>query len=130
MRIPAAASLAACLAMPLHAQDDVGARTYFEACGPCHGETAEGDGPMTEIMNVAVPDLTGLTAANGGTFPWFRLVHIIDGRSGLRAHGGEMPVFGAILRGDTVAADAPDGSPILISARVLAVVDYLESIQD
>ncbi len=121
--------LLVCLAQPALAQD-LGEQTYFEACGGCHGEAADGDGPMTEILLVTVPDLTTLAARNGGEFPWLKVVDIVDGRSALRAHGGPMPVFGAMFRGDTVAADAPDGSPVITSRRVLAVVDYLISIQN
>lgn len=113
----------------LAGEENLGETTFFESCGGCHGEKADGDGPMTEILNVTVPDLTTLSAANGGMFPWLRVVHIIDGRTGLRAHGGPMPIFGAVFKGDSVAADAPDGTPVITSARVLAVVDYLETLQ-
>ena len=58
------------------------------------------------------------------------MVYTIDGRSGLRGHGGPMPIFGALFTGDTAVADAPDGSPVIVSARVLALVDYLQSLQE
>lgn len=128
-----AALLAALLAGPAASQEAdrlaLGEETFMDACAGCHGENADGGGPMTEILTVPVPDLTQLAAQNGGEFPWLRTVHAIDGRTGLRAHGGPMPIFGMLFRGDTVAADAPDGSPVMVSERVLALVDYLESIQ-
>lgn len=117
-------------AAPAVAEDtDLGERTYLAACAGCHGDEGDGNGPMTEILTVPVSDLTGLAARNGGVFPWLEVVHVVDGRTGLRAHGGPMPVFGLILEGDTAIADAPDGTPVTASARVLAVVDYLEAIQ-
>jgi hypothetical protein len=117
-------------AMPAGAQDlALGEATFLSACAGCHGEAADGDGPMTEILTVEVPDLTGLAVRNGGTFPWLRTVHMVDGTTGLRAHGGPMPVFGTIFEGDTAVADAPDGTPVIMSARVLAVVEYLQSLQ-
>lgn len=117
-------------APPAAAQDiALGEATFLQACAGCHGEAADGDGPMTEVLTVPVPDLTRITARNGGAFPWLRVVHVVDGRSGLRAHGGPMPVFGSIFEGDTAVADAPDGTPVIMSARVLAVVAYLESLQ-
>lgn len=117
-------------ASPAVAQDDtLGERTFLAACAGCHGEDAGGGGPMTEILTVAVPDLTRLSEGNGGVFPWLRVVHVVDGRTGLRAHGGPMPIFGLMFEGDTVVADAPDGSPVTTSARVLAVVDYLATLQ-
>ena len=124
--------LIACLLMPVfaHAQDaDLGKTTFMEACATCHGIDADGAGPMTDILTVPVPGLTDLTARNDGVFPWLRVVHVVDGRTGLRGHGGAMPLFGSLFKGDTSIADAPDGSPVLVSERVLAVVEYLESIQ-
>lgn len=118
-------------ASPAVAADDqvLGRETYQGACAACHGAEAKGDGPMVDLISVPVPDLTGIAARNGGAFPWLKVVHIIDGRTGLRGHGGPMPLFGALFAGDTTAADAPDGSPVITSARVLAVTGYLASIQ-
>ena len=118
-------------ASPALAADDLvlGRETYQGACAACHGAEAKGDGPMVDLISVPVPDLTGIAARNDGTFPWLTVVHIIDGRTGLRGHGGPMPLFGALFAGDATAADAPDGSPVITSARVLAVTDYLASIQ-
>ena len=76
-----------------------------------------------------VPDLTGIAERDGGTFPWLKIVHMVDGRTGLRGHGGPMPIFGAVFTGDAVAADGPQGTPVITSQRVLDVVDYLMSIQ-
>jgi mono/diheme cytochrome c family protein len=126
--------LALMAAAPAMAQEPgsalaLGEETYQSSCAGCHGEGADGNGPMTEILTVPVPDLTGLSARNGGTFPWLRVVHTIDGRSGLRGHGGPMPIFGLLFQDDPAVADGPDGNPVFVSARVLAVVEYLESIQ-
>ena len=129
MRRLAVSTLAAVLSFtPALAEDD-GRQLYLDACATCHGVSAEGDGPMTRILTLPVPDLTGLSDRNGGSFPWLTTVHMIDGRTGLHGHGGAMPVFGALMRGDTVAADGPDGNPVMVSARVLALVTYLETIQ-
>ncbi len=84
---------------------------------------------MAELISIPVPDLTRIAARNGGVFPWLTVVHLIDGRTGLRGHGGPMPLFGALFSGDTTAADAPDGTPVITSARVLALTDWLASIQ-
>ncbi|MFN6951698.1 MAG: cytochrome c, partial [Albidovulum sp.] len=86
-------------------------------------------GPMSDLISIPVPDLTRIAVRNGGVFPWLRVVHLIDGRTGLRGHGGPMPLFGALFAGDTAAADAPDGTPVITSARVLALTDYLATIQ-
>ena len=129
MRLLLAAALAL-VPLPLAAGPvEDGRAVWLDACASCHGPSARGDGPMAEMLALPVPNLTGLAAANGGSFPWLRVVHLVDGRSGLRGHGGPMPILGALMRGDAVAAEAPDGSPVITSARVLAVVAWLESVQ-
>lgn len=118
------------LALPVAAQDNAQGRDIYQgACAACHGAEGRGDGTMAALLTVPVPDLTRISLRNGGAFPWLTVVHAIDGRSGLRGHGGAMPLFGQVFRGDTVAADGPDGTPVITSARVLDVVDYLMSIQ-
>jgi mono/diheme cytochrome c family protein len=123
--------LAACLvATPLAAQEaDLGERTYMGACAGCHGSEGIGDGPAAGLMSVPVPDLTRLAAGNDGAFPRLEVIHVIDGRTGIRAHGGPMPVFGALFSGQPGIEDAPDGSPVFADRRILALADYLESIQ-
>ncbi len=119
-------------ATPALAEDasTLGRETFHMSCAACHGPDAKGGGPMTELLNVEVPDLTGISARSGGEFPWLKIIHIVDGRTGLRAHGGPMPVFGALFVGDTSVSDARDGTPVITSARVLEVVDYLAAIQE
>ena len=130
MRALTPLALAALLATPAPAEEvPKGRQLYLDACATCHGIEGAGDGPMRQILTIAVPDLTGLAARNGGSFPWLTVVHMVDGRTGLHGHGGAMPVFGALLRGDTVAVDGPDGTPVMASARVFALVDYLASLQ-
>jgi len=127
--VPVLVALSLCLA-PAVAQEKAGGRTVYQgACAGCHGAEGRGDGPMAALLTLPVPDLTGIAARNGGTFPWLKIVHVVDGRTGLRGHGGPMPIFGEVFRGDPVASDGPDGTPVITSARVLAVVDYLMSIQ-
>lgn len=108
---------------------ELGRTTFAGACAACHGAEAKGDGPMAELISMPVPDLTRIAARNGGDFPWLKVVHLIDGRTGLRGHGGPMPLFGALFADDAAAADAPDGTPVITSARVLALTDYLAAIQ-
>lgn len=124
------AVLIALVALPASAGDlELGRDTFTGACATCHGAAARGNGPMAGLISIPVPDLTRIAARNGGEFPWLKVVHMIDGRTGLRGHGGPMPLFGALFAGDTTAADAPDGSPVITSARVLALTDYLAAIQ-
>lgn len=109
------------------AQDDVGAANYRQYCATCHGASGIGDGPLTELMTTKVSDLTQLSANNDGEFPMLKVIHVIDGRTGLRGHGGPMPVYGALFEEE--AGDAMFGAVIHSRAKILSLAYYLESIQ-
>jgi mono/diheme cytochrome c family protein len=116
---------------PVFAEEvDIGARLYQESCSGCHGATGKGGGELTDLLNIQPPALTGLTAANDGTFPMLNIIHIIDGRSGLRAHGGPMPIFGSLYSASSVTAGTDYGSVIEVRGRILSLAMYLESIQE
>ncbi len=130
MRYLLALSLAALIpATAALAQGASGQGIYLEYCAGCHGEAARGDGPLAALISVPVPDLTGLSRQYGGVFPLVSVVHQIDGRVEMRGHGDPMPVFGALLSGASAVVDTAAGDPIVTKAAVLAVADYLESLQ-
>ncbi len=111
------------------AQDaDVGQATYAQYCATCHGMDGAGGGPLTEIMTTSVPDLTGLAAAHDGQFPMLDVIHVIDGRTGLRAHGGPMPVYGALFEEESKSG-TEYGDVLYTRGKVLSIAYYLESIQ-
>ena len=107
----------------------LGWQVYLEACAGCHGETGQGEGAKAALLTGPVPDLTLLAQRNGGTFDTVRAIHLIDGRAGLAAHNGPMPMFGGLLIGDAAVVDAVDGSPVATTVPILSVVHWLESIQ-
>ena len=109
---------------------DVGARLYQESCSGCHGATGKGGGELSQLLNVATPALTGLSAANDGTFPMLNVIHVIDGRSGLRAHGGPMPIFGSLYSASSVVGGSDYSSVLEVRGRILSLALYLESIQE
>jgi hypothetical protein len=112
------------------AQDaDPGAEAFGTYCATCHGMDGLGDGAMTEIMSVTVPDLTQMTARNDGVFPMLDVIHIIDGRTGLRGHGGPMPVYGALFD-DELAYPGPYGAPLYTRGKILSIAYYLEGLQN
>lgn len=109
-------------------EPDPGAEAFGQYCATCHGMSGDGTGPMTDIMTISVPDLTQLSAGNDGQFPMLEVIHIIDGRTGLRGHGGPMPIYGALF--DAEAQDAgPYGAPIVTRGRILSIAYYLEAMQ-
>lgn len=124
----------AALALPgmAAAQDaTIGKDLFNQYCATCHGADGAGAGPLTEIMLEKPSDLRMLAAENEaspGEFPMLKVLHIIDGRTGLRAHGGPMPTYGSIFMEE--AADLQTTGAVLETrGRILSLALYLESIQ-
>jgi mono/diheme cytochrome c family protein len=110
--------------------DEAGKNEFMNACAACHGVEGKGKGPMSELLTVIPPSLTGLAAANEGVFPMQEVVAIIDGRTDVRAHGSGMPVWGAVFQ-DPTAGEVTGKSPDYIArGRILSLAYYLESIQE
>lgn len=127
--ILALATALSALAQIAAAQSVAGAEEYTRACASCHGLTGRGDGPLSDYMTVEVPDLTQIKAQHNGVYPMLEVIHIIDGRTGLRGHGSAMPVWGDRFAA-TAALEASDvGTEIEVRGRVLALAMYLQAIQ-
>ncbi|WP_112323175.1 c-type cytochrome [Oceanibium sediminis] len=109
----------------------VGEREFMNACASCHGADAKGSGPVGDALTIVAPDLTGLSARNGGAFPLQHVVQIIDGRKGVRAHGSEaMPVWGAVFKAPIEGEISDAGAENAVRGRILGLAYYLESIQE
>jgi mono/diheme cytochrome c family protein len=104
-----------------------GEQLYFRFCAACHGEWAEGDGPVAASFKIAPPDLTRLAARRGGQYPAEEVRKIIDGRDIRGAHGSrQMPVWGMELYyADTGNPDTQKQVEELIDR----LVEYLRTIQ-
>lgn len=112
------------------AQSAAGAEEYVRACASCHGVAGHGDGPLAEYMTVTVPDLTQIAAGNDGVFPMLSVIQVIDGRTGVRGHGGMMPVWGDRFATPITAAAGAYAAEIEVRGRILALATHLESIQN
>jgi len=119
----------AALAQDQLSEIDAGRQVFRDFCVTCHGMEGRGDGPMTQVLTIAPPDLTRLQSDNGGVFPVSHVVARIDGRIPVLGHGGPMPIFGPVFEGQAGALDSETGAPILTSAMMVDVVRYLESLQ-
>lgn len=108
--------------------DETGKDEYMSSCASCHGEAADGAGPLAELMTVTVPPLTNLSARNDGAFPMLAVIQTIDGRQGIKGHGYPMPVWGKRFQADMPDA-GPYGREVLVRGRILSLALYLESIQ-
>ncbi|MFX0541464.1 c-type cytochrome [Roseovarius sp. S4756] len=111
-------------------EDAWGKHFYDQNCATCHGAEGKGNGNLAEWLSIEVPDLTMLSERNGGEFPMLRVIHIVDGRSELRAHENPMPPFGAKFRDEIQPPYGMAGATnVLIRGRVLSIADYLQTIQ-
>jgi mono/diheme cytochrome c family protein len=111
---------------------DAGKQEFDVTCATCHGVDAKGDGIVGAALKVKPPDLTLLSKNNGGVFPLDRIIKVIDGRDQVTAHGSrDMPIWGT--RYSVLAAehyfDVPYDQEKYVRARILALTDYLNRIQ-
>lgn len=100
---------------------------YLDDCAACHGPQGKGDGPLVASLDAPVPDLTTIAARYGG-FPRDQVMSTIDGLDRGTHFSGAMPEFGAGDMGDTIIVER-DGLGTPIPTGLLAITDYLESIQ-
>jgi mono/diheme cytochrome c family protein len=113
--------------------EEIGKQEFMRSCAACHGESAEGDGPVADLLLVKPPDLTSIRKRHEGKFPASWVYRIIDGRNEKRPHGSrEMPIWG-----DRYRAEALQGLPLplnvgadaVVHGRILSLVFYLDFIQ-
>ena len=105
-----------------------GMEMYEQLCSSCHGVSGHGDGPVSSVMNVSVPDLTRLAQHDGGEFPTEDVRRTIDGRWDRRAHGArDMPVWGWQLYDSAAKDDASERA--IVDSMIDRLVNHLRSIQ-
>ena len=123
------------------AQDiDVGKAEFQSSCAACHGIDAKGNGPVSKELKTRPADLTILAKKNNGVFPVNALQQTIDGRDSLSSHGTrEMPIWGyrfvppqhfILKKADDYIYLPPDSPEAVVQGRILAVIDYLNRIQE
>lgn len=118
-----------CAAAAGQAQEiDAGEQEYMIACAGCHGESAMGDGPFAELLNVSTPSLLDLSQGSDGGFPFEAVLATIDGRDGVRAHGSTMPIWGDRFQASATSQRGETGE-MVARGRILSLVYYLQSIQ-
>jgi mono/diheme cytochrome c family protein len=117
-----------------HAEKDyIGADEYRTSCLACHGADGRGNGPTAQYLKVKPSDLTKISKNNGGSFPFAKIMRIIDGRdkkASIRLHGSAMPLWGSRYRYEAVlSGENPGYSELLAGIRILKLVIYIQSIQ-
>ncbi len=113
-----------------------GRRTdYLITCAVCHGIDAKGRGLLSTLLKVTPADLTILAKKNNGVFPVSSVYEVIDGRKVIAAHGTrEMPIWGAFVSKELYPSERfidPSYDPeAVVRTRILAIIDYLNRIQE
>ncbi len=117
------------------AEDAFGEQEFMVACAGCHGESAKGNGPLASMLKIETPDLTRMSANNGGEFPYEYALWVIDGRQLIRIHGdADMPVWGdrymSAIETTATAGGSPETWELAVRGRILSLIYHLESIQE
>lgn len=106
-----------------------GRALFMENCAICHGADAKGDGPMARAMARPPADLTLIAVRNKEVFPRAKVLSTIDGYAKSDMDAPNMPEFGALLEGDLVPLDTGDGVMTPTPRKLVALLEYIESIQ-
>ena len=121
---------------------DIGKSEFQSSCASCHGADGKGKGPVSEQLKTPPSDLTALSKNNNGVFPTSAVYETIYGSKTVPAHGTrEMPIWGErfnpiinlphYVDPSYWKMAGPEQSPdAVVRARILAVIDYLNRIQD
>ena len=128
---------------------DKGRIEFLSKCAECHGADGKGQEAMSSKLKVKPADLTLLAKRNNGVFSPDSVVSKVDGRSAIRGHSAEMPIWGCrqeLPPGSRKKRHRPkvkaEPKPIeslldipcepeeVIRKRILDIVEYLRRIQE
>lgn len=107
-----------------------GAEDFAGYCAACHGMSGKGDGEAGALLARTPPDLTTISARNGGAFPGTAVMAKIWGYTGGQQGGAVMPAFGTLLEGDLVPYDGGDGIATPTPLRLVQLAEHLRRLQD
>lgn len=120
------------MASPAIGEDhSLGEEAFRVSCAVCHGSDGRGGGEFASALTVKPSNLTLLSANNDGVFPYLEVFRVVDGRTTIQAHGTSvMPIWGDYFEREIGETAGPYGKELLVRARIVALVDYVESLQD
>jgi mono/diheme cytochrome c family protein len=114
---------------------ELGKHEYLRSCASCHGVTGKGDGPVIKSLIKPPPDLTKLSEANKGVFPFSRIFDVLDGRIEIMIHGTrDMPVWGEVYTREwnsrlPQSLVSKEGTEAMVRIRMLMLIEYIASLQ-
>ena len=128
-----AAGIAALLPVKVEAIS-LGEYEYSNSCAQCDGASGKGDGPVAPFLTKNPSNLTMLQKNNGGIFPVTNAYSIIEGSADVGVHGPrDMPLWGnrfrARIKYDENEGFSPEDTDEYVTARILALIEYLSTIQ-
>lgn len=130
--VPAFVGLIACTdvamqnqTMPTRAD---GAAFFAANCAACHGADGRGTGVRAPGLAATPPDLTRLSADNGGSFPAARALSYIYGDPQDGHLARVMPQFGGAMADDLVPVEI-DGILTPTPRDLAGLLAFLESVQ-
>jgi mono/diheme cytochrome c family protein len=104
-----------------------GRQYYLHYCASCHGENADGQGPMARVLKASPPDLRHLGERYGKPLPIGTIARFIDGRQYVSAHGPrDMPVWGKRFYDIWTAKRSSEGD---LQVQIREITLYLNAIQ-
>lgn len=112
------------------ATPNAGRVLYVDKCAVCHGFAGKGDGDLADGLDTRPADLTRIAARRDGTWPVLEVMAIVDGYSKRYLPDSEMPIYDDFLEGNLVTFDTGNGVTQKVPANLLAIVRYLETLQD
>lgn len=105
-----------------------GRQYYLHYCASCHGDEADGRGPVAQFLKVSPPDLRYLGVRYGMPLPTGTIARFIDGRDYVAAHGPrDMPVWGRRFYDAWTASQSSTGD---LQTQIREIVQYLNTIQE
>ena len=109
---------------------DLGKSEYAAHCAVCHGSTGKGDGYFSGYLAKPIANLTTLSKANGGVFPFARVYETIDGLAEIQAHGTrDMPIWGRDFRSMSSNLSPYYNEEALARVKILALTEYVFRLQ-
>ena len=91
-------------------------------CALCHGLDGSGNGPLAAALQIAPSDLTRIAVEHNDVFPAEKIADVIRNGGGVLGHGSTAMLAWGIYF-------AEKRKPEVAKARIKALVDYIQSIQ-
>jgi mono/diheme cytochrome c family protein len=108
----------------------LGRDRYEAKCAVCHGADGKGNGPVANMLTKKPSDLTMMSKNNNGAFPFWAAYEVVDGRSGVGAHGTrEMPVWGKEFYQSSRDGSQGISTETIVRGQIMELLIYLRSIQ-